>query len=297
MDLLQKALSDFSMQLGNRLYRPEYRQIELYTKRKNLPFAAPTAEGEEPVHGVLGAVTAFNLLECHLQSSDPTLEDKKTWQRYLSLPRRTNIEKLVAEVYRILRIVRAAFIHPHGGIESKDGVIRIGGPINGCSLSLNISQVGLDLLQSFVVHYLESFRHPYPDAYVEALLLQYFVDIVAEIKKFADEDRVLYQFRHKFRFNRHFRFDCDNPKYDEKDGYITIEIGGMYEDKRVFPIDFFVIVDNLLHIIPVEVLDGNKIAHADLPQWRAKLTNGTDLPPHFRTRFGREVMVVGLPMT
>ena len=43
-------------------------------------------------------------------------------------------------------------------------------------------------------YYLDSFRQPYSEAYVEAMLLQYFLDIVAETRKFADGDRVLYEF-------------------------------------------------------------------------------------------------------
>ena len=119
---------------------------------------------------------------------------------------------------------------------------------------------------------------------------------MTEIKRFNDEDRVLYQFHKKLFFNRHFRYDCDNPKFDIGETHCTFEIGAMYQNSAVYPIDFFLEVTGKLYIIPVEVLVDGKIPLADLPKWQAKVENAT-LPAAFRSRFGREVMIPGLPMT
>ena len=58
-----------------------------------------------------------------------------SWQRYLILPRAATLDKLVAELYRILRVARAVAFHPHGHIEAEDGIVKFNGAINRGALS------------------------------------------------------------------------------------------------------------------------------------------------------------------
>lgn len=279
---------------GPRLSLPQYRQIELYSKRKTLNFAPAETAPEIPLGRLAGLCRAYAMLDCLLIGDE---ESKTTWRRYLDLPRVTPVDKLVAELYRILRIGRLTLFHPHGHVDMDDGIVKINGAINKVALSLEITVAGLALLESAVTWYVGALRQPYSAAYVELLLVQYFFDIVAEIKRFADEDRVLFQFRRKTAFNRHFRFDCDNPKNREEGGKLVIEIGALHRDPALYPIDFYVVASNRLHIVPVEVLVDGAIALDELPKWQARLADGISLPADFRQRFGREVMVVGQPMT
>jgi hypothetical protein len=124
-----------------------------------------------------------------------------------------------------------------------------------------------------------------------------FCDLVAEIKRFSDEDRILYQFRRRPPFNRHFRFDCDNPKVNYEADYVEFEIGERYRDPARYAIDFYVVLDDVLHIVPVEALKDGRIARAELPKWEARTPDAVSLPASFRTRFAREKIVVGQPMT
>lgn len=281
-----------------RLSLPEYRQIELYSKKKTLAFAEEQpVRDKAAVEAVARCCLSFSLLETALDAADPALEGKAGWQKYLSLPRATLSAKLVAETYRILRVLRTVAIHPAGHLEIEDGVIKLNGAINQVALSLEISAVGLTLLDSTVAYALDAPNQPYPDAYVEAMLVQYFSDIVGEIRRFADEDRVLYQFRRIFQFSRHFRFDCDNPRFTLDGERCRFDLGERYGSATCYPIDFFVVIDDALHIIPVEALDDFALPLVELPRWRARLADGRTLPAHFRFRFGREAVVVGQPMT
>lgn len=294
MTALDDALADFTRRFGDRLRLTEYRQVELYTKKKKLAFDETPPAPALP--GLLGIATAFMLLDSHLCANDDSLDGKAGWERYLALPRATTIEKLVAEVYRILRILRTVPAHKSGRLEMKDGVLAARCTVNRCAIAVHISTIGLSLLESFVACYLGALQEPYGEGYVEAMLYQYFTDIVAEIKRFADEDRILYQFRPRNFFNRNFRYDCDNPKFTLDNGKIIFDIGEIYADPVRYPIDFFVAIDDVLHIIPVEALTDRAIAIADLPRWRARGGGGAVLPAHFRQRFGRETMTPGLPM-
>lgn len=288
--------NDFSM-LGSQLPLTEYRQIELYSKTRKLAFAAPADEEGLP-DGVALAQLSLLFLENHYAAQDPLLlESKSSWQRYLDLPRRNALERVVAELYRILRICRIATLHGSAHHEMRDGLVRLSCVFNRCSLSLNITPYGLLLVAAAVRCFLDATRQPYSAAYTEALLVQYYFDIVDEIRKFADEDRVLFQFQPKFAyFNRHFRFDCDNPKFVAGDSAVAIEIGAKHRDPVRYPIDFYLPLGEHLHIVPVEALKDGCIAVADLPAWQIR-GGGNALPAHFAARFSREEMIVGLPMT
>jgi hypothetical protein len=280
----------------NRLMLPEYRQIELYSKRKTLHFAAvaPAPEFQDRVTGVCAA---FMALDAFLESRHFPGESGPSWQRYLSLPRSAMLDKLAAELYRVLRVARTVAFHPHGHIEAEDGIVKFNGAINRVSLTLEIAPAGLALLESAVAYYLGWQREPYPAAYAEAMLAEYFFDIAGEIKRFADEDRVLYQFQRKQPFNRHFRFDCDNPKTRSEGDALEVQTGPAYRDAALHPIDFFIVHADALHIVPAEALNAGRLPLAQLERWRARTPDGTALPASFRWRFSRETMVVGQPMT
>ena len=129
------------------------------------------------------------------------------------------------------------------------------------------------------------------------MLAEYFFDIGAEIKRYSDEDRNLYQFRRPVPFCRQFRFDCDNPKLSFDGDHVVLDISKPYRDPARYPIDFFVVVDGALHIVPVEALKEGRIAGGELPKWRARLADGDRLPAEFRGRFGRQEGAVNQPMT
>ncbi|MCR6629165.1 MAG: hypothetical protein NVV74_03415 [Magnetospirillum sp.] len=297
MKLLNDLLAGLDRMAGSRLRRPEYRQIELYTKKKNLSFAAEPSVPSPAEAPAAGALWAALLLDAALDARHPEAEGKTGWQKYLALPRKSGIDKVVAELFRMLRIVRAVAVHPHGHVEFDDGIVKLNGAIHQVALTLEITPAGLGLLESAVAWFLESREQPYPEAYVEAMLYQYLSDIVGEVKRFADEDSILYQYRPPFFFNRHFRFDCDNPKMTVGDGRMCFEVGPIHRDPVRTPIDFFVLHDNALHIVPVEALTDFALPLDELPRWRARTPDGFTLPAAFRQRFGREVMVQGLPMT
>jgi hypothetical protein len=296
MPLLNDMVADYSERFGKRLSLPEYRQIEIYARKKRVPIAQDRGNAPPAIAGMLGLGTAFMLLDGFYQSRDIGLEGKPLWERYLALPRRSTTDKLVAEVYRILRIIRLTCLHAPDHIDLEDGLITLFCTYNRDALRLTITPLGLELLRSFVVYYLDSFEQPYGEAYVEAMLMEYFADIVGEIKSFADEDRVLFQFRRKYHFSRSLRLDCDSPRFSVENGLIRFDIGESFVNGARYPIDIFVVIDEVLHVIPVEALTDFCLAEDDLPKWKARGDRAA-LPPSFHPRFGRTIQVPGQPMT
>jgi len=297
MTLLFDLVANLSAGSANRLSLPEYRQIEMYSKHRLLSIAAAEEPSEVPLSRIGGLCQAFLVLDAFLASQSQADETMPTWRRYLELPRTNTGERLVAELYRVLRVARTVAFHPQGAIEMQNGVVRIKGTVNKVVMILDLSSAGLMLLESAVAYYLDSRRQPYPDAYVEAMLLEYFQDIINEIRRYSDEGRSLYQFRPKHAFNRHFRFDCDNPKTRLDDENLEIEIGAAQRNPALYPIDFFITLGDVLHIIPVEVLVDGKLPLAEMGRWRARTPDGVTLPASFRARFGHDTAAVNQPMT
>lgn len=298
MKQLQDMLTQYRACFGELCARPEHRHIEPYSRPRRLSFAPPEAGPRRRLPGrlQLALTCAYALLSDWQESQDPTLAGLSSWQRYLALPRRTPAQKLIAEVFRILRVFRATTLQPSGAIEIRDdGLIRASCTYNRCALNLLITCAGLELLVAIVASYLESFDQPYSDAYQELLLGQYYADLVGEIHAFADDDRVLFQFRHKCWFNRHARLDCDNPRLQEKDGHYRIDLGKYGQNAARHPIDFYIALDERLYIVPVEALRDGCLAVDELARWEAR--SGARLPDVFRLRFAHEKNVVGLPMT
>ena len=296
MKIIDGLVAEYAERRAGRRHLPEHRQLELYSKKRQLRFADEDPRTTE-APSLLGVLLAGSLLDAWHDGRDPSREGQGGWARYLGLPRATGVEKLVAELTRLLRVVRLAAVHADGKIEHADGIVRLRCVFNRCALSLDITPVGLELLEASVLYFLDAQRQPYGEAYVEAMLGQYFADLVGEVKRFSDEDRILYQFRVRRPFNRHLRFDCDNPKFELTEDALTIEVGAFHADSARYPIDFYLVLDDALHIIPVEALVAGRLARSELGTWRSRLALGAGLPARFRARFWRETVVSGLPMT
>jgi hypothetical protein len=288
MSFTERLIGNSAFGWSSRLRLPEHRQIDLYTRRRALHFLDPPSPEEATVERIAAVCRAALALEAWCASLHPTSLPLTAWKRCQELPRGTQLEKILAEIYRVMRVVRKISFHAHGHVDMRDGVVCLNGAIDLCALSLEITAAGLDLLETAVAYYFSSLTSPYPEAYVEAMLVEFFADIVAEIKRFADEDRILCQFRRRGPFNRHFRFDCDNPKINYESEFVQFVIGPLYRDPARTPIDFFAVLDDVFHIIPVEALKDGRIERKDLPRWRARGIENLSLPASFRTRFARE---------
>lgn len=281
------------------LLAPEYRQIELYSKKKVLPVAEDAetelAEGIAAVHAL---TTAFRRLDSALGEAPAGDDPAETWTKYLSLPKRTPLEKPAAEIYRALRPFHAGATHPSGRIEINNGRVKASSTIGHTALCIRMTRAGMTLLEATVAYLLRALAGtPYPEAYEAGMLTRYWCDCYEEIKWYYDEDRALFQFRDRLRMNRHFRFDCDNPRFDLTDGHVVFEVGAVYRDVVRYPIDFFLQIEDRLYIVPTEALSDYRLPETDLPQWRARLPEDGMLPAHWRPRFTREDMIPGLPMT
>lgn len=268
------------------LAMPQHRQLEMYSRPLLLSFADAEVS-DLPLAEIAGALRAFSALDAAIGPRDAEHEGGNSWRRYEALPRRTGTEKLVAELFRALRLIWVTVADRSGHVEWKNGLVCFDRLDEASTVTMKITPAGLSLLHSAVAYVLEVRRMPYPAAYIETMLSEYYADIIAEIRSFSDENKSLYQFRRKLPLNRYLRLDCDNPKTRIDGDVLLIEIGEAYRDPVRYPIDFYIIHDGVLHIVPVEALTDGRLPLAQLACWRTPLPEGGELPAPFRSRFSR----------
>lgn len=269
MNRLTALLTDYWQRQGASLHWPEYRGLEMYGGKPqglSQQWAPPAAqcEGVDPalVPWLAGPWQLLHLLEADfmLRGLVP-LEGQASWQHQLALPRQDQAQKLVAEGYRLLRLVRIALCHPQGQLKgSRDRQGRLQGLSLGCHanaypVQCGISLVGLQLLQSMLLFYLqERDGGRVGPAYLQAMLLSYYTDLVAEIHEFEDEDRALCQFHPGLELNRHARLECRNPRFGVAEAHCLIQLSPRLAAGPVRPIDFFLHLNDGHYRVPMEAL-------------------------------------------
>ena len=277
---------------------PEHRDLKLYSNSSGYQLLGDDqgCPGDLPQPRLLDPLAAFTLLDSYFESRNPDLEGKTYRQRYLELPRADRIDKLVGQIYRLLRIYRMALLHPDGVIEQSRGYLRAACVTRGTAFNLILTKAGLTLAQDFVTCYFNLLRLPYGEAYREALLSQYYVDLATEVKKFHDEDADLMRFHNRYQFNRHVRFDCGSPKYVIQGERLVFELADSYCNPLRYPIDFFILVEDQLHIIPIEALQDKGLPLAELPRWREQKIDANQASAQWLLKFGHKTTSNGGPM-
>jgi hypothetical protein len=267
METLVGLLNEFRKSHGGDWYQPEYRGLEMYSAKKR---SAPCADMQKiqkvqsdaafsgkqtMLLSLQGLWSALTLLEaCFSQQQPQTLEGVTSWQRYQQLPKKQTADKIIAETYRLLRIVRVAWLHPEGQIVRHAHAIELCCNSNQYPLILKITETGLSLLQSLVFYFLNRPYTRYGEAYHDAMLQSYFTDLVGELRGFEDEDRALCQFRPGLNINRHWRLDCENPRYQVTDGFCVIQLNPRFDDGGCHPIDFHLRLNDRFYVVPMEAL-------------------------------------------
>jgi hypothetical protein len=257
---------------SSRFHLPEVRKLDLSPNLKSGVQVLPLIADKpfiEPFKGFWDPWRSFLLLDCFFDSLYPQIIGKSSREKYLFLPKSNRTERIVAEIYRILRVYNMACVDKVGKISYEQNRICINLIINCKVYSYRIFKPGLDLLTSAVIYYLSSFEKLDPLAYIEAVLSSYYIDINDQIRDFHDEDDDVLVFRPKFAINRHFRYASGNATLLYNEGFLEFKIDDFHKNSTVFPIDFYFTFDQKLYIIPVEALCDGKIHVSELPDWKA----------------------------
>lgn len=272
-------------------FLPEQRKIELYTHGLEVSLADPGPPEGPPgwdIPPVMDALVAFMLLEAQLETSHPGLAELPWGQRQAALAPRDRVQRVMAQVYRILRLLRRGVAAPGARLKNGEGVFQLNYVERPFAFGLRVTHAGLELLASLVALYLDLLRQPYPEAYLEALLSQYYEDIITEVRYLSDEEGSVLHFRKEMAFNRHCRLRCGNARFVLGPQHLEVAIGERFADPRAYPIDFFLLIEGEFHIIPAEALETGRLPRAELERWRARPPQPEHGGPAFDLRLRSE---------
>ncbi|MGE4559948.1 MAG: hypothetical protein AB7E77_07095 [Desulfobulbus sp.] len=279
---------------GRRL--PEYREIEMYTNASAIQLCEPEHTGEDNgwnIPQAMDALEAFSFLDGYWESVNPQFAGLPLGQRLSRLDPTTHTQRLMGQVYRILRILRQGVSAPDARIRTGKRIFRINYVAPPYAFALHISFAGLELLTATTVVYLNSFRQWLPAAYLEAMLAEYYEDAANEIKYLSDEIGSVQQFRKTMVFNRHHRLRCGSARYTLTADALEIDVGPRYANSFLYPIDFFLLVDGVFHIVPAEALEEGRLPRKQLVDWQVRMPAPDAGPPEYTLRSESILPAVG----
>jgi hypothetical protein len=260
------------------VFVPEVQELSFHSKRQGgvniLPFLRQR-EASDYSALLFDPWRSYMMLDGYISTVYQELGSCTSYEKYKALPKNNRMEKLFSEVYRILRVYHMAFIHENGIIERESSMLwHVDMVTNPTVYSFRITDIGLNLLTSFVSYYFYSVNSIEPIPYIEAILSSMYGDIIDQIVDFHDEDADLRLFHSPLYLNRHFRYANGNATFAQEDGVLYFEKDVIYNDCGRFPIDFYFYYGNDLYIVPNEVMDSNKISINDISKWKARVDKG-----------------------
>jgi hypothetical protein len=267
-----KRCIEFLGKTGYARLLPERDHLELKedgTSQISMCFFEYISMGQIPIPDILSTSIYFMVFDSYLESKNPNLEGESFRQKYLDLPKGNNMERIVASIYRILKVYRNATVHQMHSILHTASDIRIDYLFSKTNFKLEISNQGIKTLQEFILCFFQYCESIYSDSYLELLFNGFYLDILKEIKDFNDEDgNILLSFPGLI--NRYQRSDCKIKNYSIHNNELDFHFPDKFYDSTKYSIDIFFEYNNREYIVPNEVLNGKKLTIEKINLWEKK---------------------------
>jgi hypothetical protein len=212
----------------------------------------------------------FMVFDSYIESKNQSLEGLSFRQKYISLPQNTNLEKIIAQIYRILKVCRNAIVHSMSSIVN-DGNCLLINYVNektGTNFRLKVSFKGIKIIKNFILNYLIYQKSRYSNLYKEYLFNSFYNDIIQEIYDFNDEDNKLVNIDSRS-ICRFIRYNCCTIKFTVDDDMIVFNIPDGFNDSIKYPIDIYIEYGKIKYIIPIEITNSLKsIKISELYMWK-----------------------------
>jgi len=273
---LVKCVS-FLEKIGSENHLPERDELKIKTDGtsvRSINIADHISMGQVSVPNILELSLIFMVFDSYLESKDITLEGKTFRQKYNSLPKNDDLERIVSTIYRVLKTYRNATVHKMSSITANNTIVSIQYNFAGTCFKLEISQKGIAVMKDFILcyfHYIESSKVSKKYRYM--LFSAYYNDIYKEISLFEDEDgdkSTLPIFSEVI--DRYLRIDCYTINYSDDGNDLIFNIPDSFNDPSKNPIDVHFDYQGRDYLLPVEILGKTKkISIRNLSEWEIDL--------------------------
>lgn len=223
----------------------------------------------------LGIENYFDILDSYIDYQNPSMAGWGFHKKYKALPEKTNLDKVIKSTYLVEKIIRNAAVH-HQKITKEKGLILLGyKDKQGNAFILQIMQSAYELLNKLICNYIYLLESGYSTAYCELVLApMYNLAIEGILKIEADDTVSVEKVSCKNGCSRILcrRYICRKIPFYVQGNSLQIDIDDSFvEDKESTPIDFELIYEGKLYVVPIEELNQNKtIAFEELKNFAKK---------------------------
>ena len=209
---------------------------------------------------------SFLLIDTYLDTIYEDLEGKSFKQRYEAIEENSDLNIMLKETYRVLKLIRNTTIHSKSAINIVDDSYIIGYRFRDTDFHLTISKKSFENLISLVLFIIKIETNT--NEYIVSLLRTYYKDIVLDISINDEFSDSLSQVASNKLLKTMRRYRVINPTYNINNNILKIKPMDIWEQEKDFSgIDYVVKINNEKYLIPNEILINNKIAITDLEDW------------------------------
>ncbi len=252
---------------------PENRKLEIEGVEKLLCIKTSEVycQMELQENLIIHVMIFFTLLDTYIDIRYPNLEGESFAKKYCNLKVSNDMEVMIREIYRILKMFRNASIHSRNAICVRDdNVIIVDYPFRGTNFKLEMSKSCLELIYTLIFLIIKD--NKYPIIYIEGLMRTYYDDIKSSVTISDDfGTNNLTSISSGLRLKRIVRYEVENPTFtiDSNTQMITINKNQLCEwEQEHCSIDYKITVDGKCYLIPDETLEeGGVINISDLTSW------------------------------
>ena len=236
------------------IHEPEWREVFLNenggtTHKMNLSDSL-YKKTEIKNNEVLLVMLLFSMLDAYVDATYPTLEGESFAYKYRNLSSSNDTEIIIREVYRILKILRNASIHSRSNVQrtsNNELYTQYSRTMHNriTNFELKISQMGLELIGTFIMIIITFNQLNRSDSYKLALLRTFYDDIQKEILTISDEFGIdnLSSISEELRLKRGSRFMIMNPRFTKETEFKIEKLNVSDMEKEFADYEYIVSID------------------------------------------------------
>ena len=211
---------------------------------------------------------SFLLIDVYLDTIYSQLEGKSFKERYENIKNTNDINIILKEIYRILKLIRNATIHSRSAISVKNDVYIIHYDFRNTCFYLKISKKTFENLISLVLFIIKIKNSNIINEYLVAILRTYYKGLNNNIVIKDEFSTQLLNISSSICLKNIRRFRVLNPRYEIIGSSVKIEPLKIHERERAYSAaDYIIEINSKKYLIPEEVLINNTIELQDLSKW------------------------------
>lgn len=256
------------------IHMPEHRKLEFNGELKTIYIEVSEVVGQTQLQDnlIFHLMVFFSIMDTFIDINYPHLEGQSFAKKYCDLQATNDIEIMIKETYRILKILRNASIHSKNAISVRNNnIIIVDYKYKGTAFKLEMSKNCLELIYTLIFFLIKDMN--YPLIYKEGLMRTYYDDIKSSITTISDDFGVnnLASISSRLRLKRIVRYKIINPTFiiDSNKQLLTINRYQLHESEKEYSAsDYHITANSKCYIIPDEILGINgEISFFSLIPW------------------------------